>query len=124
MYQFEERRDISLPQCSWFRPFLFLGNITSMPRDIVCLFNSLYFLSLFFSSESSRDTVHLPRKIETRHIAIIFNQEMASNRNKRKVLSLEERIRVVELNKVGKSCRKIADELGVGKPQIQNVILA
>ena len=48
---------------------------------------------------------------------------MASiSKGKRKVLSLEDRIKVVQMNTAGKSCRKIADELGVGKTQIQNII--
>ena len=41
--------------------------------------------------------------------------------SKRKVLTLDERVRVLELSKV-KSARKIADELGVGKTQIQNIL--
>lgn len=41
--------------------------------------------------------------------------------SKRKVLTLNEKIRVLELSK-SKSARKIADEFGVGKTQIQNIL--
>ena len=41
--------------------------------------------------------------------------------SKRKVLTLNEKIRVLELSK-GKSARKIADQFGVGKTQIQNIL--
>jgi transposase len=41
---------------------------------------------------------------------------------KAKCLTLQERVKVIELNKNGKSARKIAEELGVGKTQIQNII--
>ena len=37
--------------------------------------------------------------------------------SKRKVLDLKDKLRVVELSK-SKSCRKIADEFGVGKTQL------
>ena len=75
--------------------------------EILSVSSTPYISSLFFSI--------VVGKIETRHIAIIFNREMASNRNKLEVLSLEERFRVDELHQGGKSSRKIADELGVGK---------
>ena len=41
--------------------------------------------------------------------------------SKRKVLTLNEKIRVLELSK-SISARKIADEIGVGKTQIQNIL--
>ena len=41
--------------------------------------------------------------------------------SKQKVLTLNEKIRVLELSK-SISARKIADEIGVGKPQIQNIL--
>ena len=41
--------------------------------------------------------------------------------SKQKVLTLNEKIRVLELSK-SKSARKIADEFGVGKTQIQNIL--
>ena len=40
---------------------------------------------------------------------------------KRKVLTLEERINVLKQLDTGKSCRQVADELGVGKTQIQSI---
>lgn len=39
----------------------------------------------------------------------------------RKVLTLDDRVRVIELSKL-KSARKIADEMGVGKTQIQKIL--
>lgn len=41
--------------------------------------------------------------------------------SKQKVLTLNEKIRVLELSK-SISARKIADEIGVGKTQIQNIL--
>ena len=41
--------------------------------------------------------------------------------SKQKVLTLNEKIRVLELSK-SKSARKIADEFGVSKTQIQNIL--
>ncbi|XP_045178721.2 tigger transposable element-derived protein 4-like [Mercenaria mercenaria] len=41
--------------------------------------------------------------------------------SKRKVLTLDDRARVLELSK-NKSARKIAEEMGVGKTQIQNIL--
>ena len=41
--------------------------------------------------------------------------------SKRKVLTLDERIKVIELCKT-KSARKVAEELGVGKTQIQSIL--
>lgn len=46
----------------------------------------------------------------------------STSTGKRKVLSLEDRIKVVRMNTAGKSCRKIAEELCVGKTQIQKII--
>ena len=40
----------------------------------------------------------------------------------RKILILEERIKVVERNEKGESCPSIADSMGVGKTQIQSII--
>ena len=40
----------------------------------------------------------------------------------RKILTLEERIKVVERNEKGESCPSIADSMGVGKTQIQSII--
>jgi hypothetical protein len=42
--------------------------------------------------------------------------------SKRKVLTLDERIKVIELCKT-KSARKVAEELGVIKTQIQSILL-
>ena len=42
--------------------------------------------------------------------------------SKRKVLTLDEQIKVIELCKT-KSVRKVAEELGVGKTQIQCILL-
>ena len=47
---------------------------------------------------------------------------MAVSATKRKVLSLEDRMTVITMNRTGKSCRKIAEEYGVGKTQIQKII--
>ena len=41
--------------------------------------------------------------------------------SKWKVLTLDDRIKVLELSKT-KSARKIADEMGVGKTQIQTIL--
>ena len=41
---------------------------------------------------------------------------------KRNVLTLEERVSVLNKIKKGQSCRSIAEEIGVGKTQIQNII--
>ena len=41
--------------------------------------------------------------------------------SRQKVLTLNEKIPVLELSK-SKSARKIADEFGVGKTQIQNIL--
>ena len=46
----------------------------------------------------------------------------STSTGKRKVLSLEDRIKVIRMNTAGKSCRKIAEELCVGKTQIQKII--
>ena len=40
----------------------------------------------------------------------------------RKTLTLEERVKVINMNSSGKSCKKIAEELGVGKTQIQCIM--
>ena len=40
---------------------------------------------------------------------------------KRKCLTLEERVKVIKLLESGKSSRTVADEVGVGRTQIQNV---
>ena len=50
------------------------------------------------------------------HIMSVVNR-------KRKVLTLEERVKAVKLSNNGESARKIAQTLGVGKTQIQSVIL-
>ena len=41
---------------------------------------------------------------------------------KRKVLTLEERVSVLNKIKKGQSCCSVAEELGVGKTQIQNIV--
>jgi len=41
---------------------------------------------------------------------------------KRKILTLEDRVAVLTKIDSGKSCRGIAEELGVGKTQIQNIV--
>ena len=41
---------------------------------------------------------------------------------KRKVLTLEDRIRVIEKVEQGKSCRCVAVEMGVGKTQVQSTV--
>ena len=41
--------------------------------------------------------------------------------SQRKILDLQAKLRVVELSKT-KSCRKIAEEFGVGKTQIQSTV--
>ena len=40
----------------------------------------------------------------------------------RKTLTLEERVKVINLSSSGKSCKKIAEELRVGKTQIQFIV--
>lgn len=47
---------------------------------------------------------------------------MSSNSRKRKVLSLTERMKVVERSEKGESCLSIAKSLGVGKTQIQTIM--
>lgn len=42
--------------------------------------------------------------------------------NKRKTLTLKERIQVIERNEKDEPARRIALSLGVGKTQIQNII--
>ena len=41
---------------------------------------------------------------------------------KRKILTLEERVSVLSKIEKGQSCRSVAEELGVGKTQIQNIV--
>ena len=41
---------------------------------------------------------------------------------KRKILSLNDKMKVIQMNRAGKSCRKIAEEFGVGKTQVQNIV--
>ena len=41
---------------------------------------------------------------------------------KRKVLSLEERVKVLKKIDEGKSCRAVSIELGVGKTQVQSIV--
>ena len=41
---------------------------------------------------------------------------------KRKVLTLKERVSVVKEAEKGKFCRSIAEEIGVGKTQIQSIV--
>lgn len=48
--------------------------------------------------------------------------EMAANCRKRKALTLEERVRVVERSEKGEKAISIAKDLCVGKTQIQNII--
>ncbi|KAK7499105.1 hypothetical protein BaRGS_00009652 [Batillaria attramentaria] len=43
---------------------------------------------------------------------------------KRKVLTLEQRVKVIELSEKGDSARKIAEKMDVGKTQIQSILLA
>ena len=47
---------------------------------------------------------------------------MTENSQKRKALTLEERVRVVQRSEKGETAIKIARDLCVGKTQIQNVI--
>ena len=42
--------------------------------------------------------------------------------NKRKCLTLEERVKCVKLLEIGKGSRNVAVELGVGRTQVQNVL--
>ena len=46
---------------------------------------------------------------------------MAGTPKTRKILTLQERISVLKELDSGKSCRQVADELGVGKTQIQSI---
>ena len=41
---------------------------------------------------------------------------------KRKFLTLVERVKVIELNNKNRSARKIAEDFGVGKTQVQNIL--
>ena len=41
---------------------------------------------------------------------------------KRKVLTLEERVAVIQKIDCGKSCRSVAEEIGVGKTEIQGIV--
>lgn len=47
---------------------------------------------------------------------------MAPPRAKRTILSLAQRVKVLDMSSGGKSAQKIAEELGVGKTQIQAII--
>ena len=47
---------------------------------------------------------------------------MASSKSKQKVLSLLERVKIVERSDKGESCLAIARSLGVGKTRIQSII--
>lgn len=51
-----------------------------------------------------------------------FSLAMVNSNRKRKVLTLEERIRVIKFSNKGESARKIALSIGVGKTQIQSII--
>lgn len=42
--------------------------------------------------------------------------------SKRKFLTLDDRVKVIKLSEAGKSSRSIADEIGVGRTQIQNIV--
>ena len=51
--------------------------------------------------------------------AVMASSGSSSSSRKRKVLDLEQRVAVLNS---GQSCRKIANELGVGKTQIQGIL--
>jgi transcriptional regulator len=48
---------------------------------------------------------------------------MANRGMKRKVLTLEERVKVIRLSEDGQSSKKIATEMGVGKTQVNLLII-
>lgn len=41
---------------------------------------------------------------------------------KRKCLTLEDRVKALKMMEAGKSCRSVADQMGVGKTQIQSIL--
>ena len=54
--------------------------------------------------------------------AVMASSGSSSSSRKRKVLDLEQRVAVLKKIDSGQSCRKIANELGVGKTQIQGIL--
>ena len=48
--------------------------------------------------------------------------QLAMSSRKRKVLTLEERTGVLNKIESGRSCHSVAEEIGVGKTQIQNIV--
>ena len=55
---------------------------------------------------------------ETHSLVNIQTVNMSTPK-KRKVLTLEERVQTVKFLKLGKSARSVAEEMGVGRTQIQ-----
>ena len=51
----------------------------------------------------------------------LFNN-LTMSKPTRKVLTIEQRVKVLELADTGKSCRSIAEDFGVGKTQIQTIV--
>ena len=51
----------------------------------------------------------------------LFNN-LKMSKPTRKVLTVEQRVKVLELAGSGKSCRSIAEDFGVGKTQIQTIV--
>lgn len=49
-------------------------------------------------------------------------KEKMSKPQKRKCLTLEERVKCIKLLESGKSSRAVANEIGVGRTQVQNVL--
>jgi kinesin family protein 6/9 len=52
-------------------------------------------------------------------VLVLLRHAMAS---KRKLLTLQDKIKVIQLSKGGLSSRKIADEFNVGRTQVQNIL--
>ena len=55
-------------------------------------------------------------------LPLILTMNTVPASKKRKVMTLDERVRVIKLSNQGDSARKIAASLGVGKTQVQTVI--
>ena len=51
-----------------------------------------------------------------------MSESQNSQGRKRKILALEDRIGVIKSSEKGKSSRKIADRIGVGRTQVQQII--
>ncbi len=59
-------------------------------------------------------------KIPVRYTEIPY--QSVSMSTKRKCLTLEDRVKALKMMEAGKSCRSVADEMGVGKTQIQSIL--